>query len=65
MLAHQRWIDKLGNIRLKWAILCSCPAKLEIHETAKGLNNAGLMDIKTLHEFDTLCLLRVKEYNPK
>jgi len=36
-----------------------------VHETAKGLNKAGLMDTKTLREFDSLCLPRVKEYNPE
>ena len=36
-----------------------------VHETAKGLNQAGLMDAKTLHEFDTICLPRVKEYKPE
>lgn len=35
-----------------------------IHETAKGLHKAGVMDIQTMHEFDALCLPPVKEYSP-
>jgi putative transcriptional regulator len=27
-----------------------------IHETVEGLNAAGVMDKKTLHEFDELCV---------
>lgn len=34
-----------------------------VHETAKGLRAAGLMDTKTMHEFDALCLPPVKEYS--
>lgn len=34
-----------------------------VHETAQGLNNAGLMDAKTMREFETLCLPPLKEYN--
>ncbi len=33
-----------------------------VHETARGLRNAGLMDAKTMREFDVLCLPRVKGY---
>ena len=36
-----------------------------IHETAKGLNNAGLMDEMTMREFDALCLPPVKEYSAR
>jgi putative transcriptional regulator len=36
----------------------------EIHETAKGLHKAGVMDLQTMHEFDVLCLPTVKEYSP-
>ena len=32
------------------------------HETARGLRDAGLMEPKTMREFDVLCLPRVKEY---
>lgn len=34
-----------------------------VHKTAKGLHDAGLMDITTMHEFDALCLPPVKEYS--
>jgi putative transcriptional regulator len=33
-----------------------------VHETAGGLHRAGLMDTKTMREFDVLCLPRVKAY---
>jgi len=33
-----------------------------VHKTARGLREAGLMDTKTMREFDALCLPRVKEY---
>jgi len=28
-----------------------------VHDTAKGLHKAGVMDTKTMHEFGALCLL--------
>ncbi len=31
-----------------------------VHDTAKALNKAGVMDTKTMHEFDALCLTPVK-----
>ena len=31
-----------------------------VHETAKGLHNAGIMDSQTMREFDALCLPEVK-----
>ena len=31
-----------------------------VHDTAKGLHKAGVMDIKTMHAFDALCLTPVK-----
>lgn len=34
-----------------------------VHKTARGLRDAGLMDAKTMREFDVLCLPRVKEYS--
>jgi putative transcriptional regulator len=34
-----------------------------IHETAQGLHDAGVMDAKTMREFDTLCLPPVKVYS--
>jgi putative transcriptional regulator len=33
-----------------------------VHETAKGLRNAGVMDEMTMREFDILCLPPVKSY---
>lgn len=33
-----------------------------VHETARGLRDAGSMETKTMREFDALCLPRVKEY---
>ncbi|MES9859005.1 MAG: DNA-binding transcriptional regulator [Sedimenticola sp.] len=32
------------------------------HETADGLHKAGVMDTKTMREFDALCLPPVKRY---
>ena len=34
-----------------------------IHETAQGLNQAGVMDAITMREFDALCLSPVQDYN--
>lgn len=36
-----------------------------VHETAKGLHMAGVMDQVTLHEFDRLCLPPVEPLAPK
>ena len=36
-----------------------------VHETAKGLDNIGLMDTKTLRELEALCLTPLKEYSPE
>ncbi len=36
-----------------------------IHETAQGLNQAGVMDTVTMREFDALCLPPVQSYNPE
>lgn len=32
-----------------------------VHETASGLHRAGVMDTRTMREFDALCLPPVKE----
>ena len=32
-----------------------------VHESAKGLYDAGIIDVTTMHEFDTLCLPPIKE----
>lgn len=34
-----------------------------VHDTAKGLKESGLVDTKTMREFDVLCLPPVKIYN--
>ena len=34
-----------------------------VHETAKGLHEAGVMDTRTMREFDVLCLQPVKSLN--
>ena len=31
-----------------------------VHETARGLRDAGLMDAKTMRDFDVLCLPKVR-----
>jgi putative transcriptional regulator len=36
-----------------------------IHEAAKGLTDAGVMDKQTMREFDALCLPPVKQYSKK
>jgi putative transcriptional regulator len=35
-----------------------------VHETARGLFAAGVMDKKTMREFDELCLTPVKPLSP-
>ena len=32
-----------------------------VHKTARGLRDAGLMETKTMREFDVLCLPRVND----
>ena len=34
-----------------------------VHESAEGLHEAGLMDTKTMREFDALCLPPIKIYS--
>lgn len=36
-----------------------------VHDTAKGLHQAGVMDQVTLREFDRLCLPPVEPLNPE
>ena len=36
-----------------------------VHESAKGLHEAGVMDETTMREFDAMCLPPVKEYTAK
>lgn len=35
-----------------------------VHETAHGLHQTGVMDAKTMRDFDALCLPTVKRYTP-
>lgn len=42
----------------------SSPILDAVHETAKGLHDAGIMSEMTMREFDALCLPPVKEYTP-
>jgi len=37
----------------------------DVHETAQGLNKPGLMDAKTLHEYDARNAPQLKQYNPE
>jgi len=34
-----------------------------MHDTAKGLTDAGVMDVQTMREFDVLCLPEVERYD--
>jgi putative transcriptional regulator len=34
-----------------------------MHQTAKGLTAAGVMDVQTMREFDALCLPEVEHYD--
>ncbi len=36
-----------------------------VHESAKGLYDVGLVDTKTMHTFDSLCLPPVRALSPK
>ncbi len=36
-----------------------------LHETAHGLHNAGLIDAKTMRDFDASCLTTVKDLSAK
>lgn len=36
-----------------------------VHESVKGLHEAGLVDATTMHEFDAACLTPVKELSPR
>ena len=36
-----------------------------VHDSAKGLRKAGLIDKHTMHEFDALCIPTVRELTPK
>jgi len=34
-----------------------------VHQTAKGLKDAGVLDIQTMREFDALCLPEIKHFD--
>lgn len=36
-----------------------------VHETAEGLHDAGVMDKRTMKEFDAMCLTPVEELSPE
>ena len=36
-----------------------------VHDSAKGLHKAGLIDKQTMHDFDALCIPTVRELSPK
>ena len=40
------------------------PLMASVHETAEGLHAAGVMDKRTLREFDELCLTPVHPLRP-
>jgi putative transcriptional regulator len=42
----------------------SSPLMASIHETAEGLHSAGVMDKRTMREFDDLCLTPVRPLRP-
>jgi putative transcriptional regulator len=42
----------------------SSPVMASIHETAEGLHGAGVMDKRTMREFDELCLTPVRPLKP-
>src|SRR3989442_15688321 len=41
------------------------PLMATIHETAEGLRAAGVMDKRTMREFDALCLTPVRPLKPR
>ena len=41
------------------------PLMASIHETAEGLHNAGVMEKRTMREFDDLCLTPVRPFEPE
>ena len=36
-----------------------------VHESAKGLFDIGLIDVKTMHSFDAKCLPPIKKLSPR
>ena len=41
------------------------PLMASVHETAEGLQSAGLMGKRTMREFDELCLTPVRSFEPE
>ncbi len=41
------------------------PLMASIHETTEGLRKAGVMDKRTMRQFDEMCLTRVRALKPK
>ena len=41
------------------------PLMASLHETAEGLHAAGVLDKRTMREFDELCLTAVRVLRPK
>jgi len=41
------------------------PLMASIHETAEGLRRAGVLDKRTMRQFDEMCLTRVHPLKPK
>jgi putative transcriptional regulator len=41
------------------------PLMASVHETAEGPHAAGVMDTRTMREFDELCLTPVRPLKPK
>ncbi len=41
------------------------PVMASVHETAEGLRSAGVMDKRTMRDFDELCLTPVRALKPK
>jgi len=40
------------------------PLMASIHETAEGLHATGIMEKRTMREFDDLCLTPVRQFQP-
>src|SRR5580692_3913060 len=40
------------------------PLMASVHETAEGLHSAGVMEKRTMREFDDLCLTPVRPFGP-
>jgi putative transcriptional regulator len=41
------------------------PLMASVHETAEGLHSAGVMEKRTMREFDDLCLTPVRPFVPE